>query len=299
MSIAKLASYKNIIWDAFGGYNITNNSRPLLSRMIAFRSKNPSLNQSTGGKVQPNLIALFLRAGGHVLICGEQPLSQVINREFFSFSPIFPFLFKYELEGSQTGQYRNQLDAGNYVGDASFGYQDACVSTLEIATSTYGSLRNRLDNGCGVGLIRDVDARADGLRTAVPVDPGFPTLELRPEVAGPGRFFAPENRGLNNELYDPFYFDFCVWSERRSCFQAIYTHSCLDSQSALNGAAVAGWSTVYAHLAPDVPGGVAARSAYFGFEPFYFEPATAKQMIDQILFVEWQLLQTPEPGTGE
>jgi len=293
MSIAKLATYKNIIWDAFGGYNVAGSSQPLVARMIGFRSKDPNLNQSTGGKVQPNLLALFLRAGGHLLLCGEQPLSQVINRDFFVLTPRFPFLFKYELEGSQSGQYGTQVETGRYVGDASFAYQDVGVSTLDIATSTYGAMRRRLDNGCGVELIREVNAVADGLRTAVAVDPGFPTMELRAEVAGPGKYYGPGNRGLNNELYDPFYFDFCIWSERRAPFVPIYTHSCADPQSPLVGAPIAGWSTVYSGYAPDVPGGVAARSAYFGFEPFYFDPVSAKQMINKIVFDEWKLTQTP------
>jgi len=293
MSIAKLATYRNLIWDAFGGYNIAVSTQPLLARMVGFRSKDPRLNQTGGGKIQPNLISLFLRAGGHVLLCGEQPLSQVINRDFFVSSARFPFLYKYELEGNQSGQYGEQVDADRYVGDASFAYLDACVSSLDIAATTHGSLRRRLENGCGVELIRDVNARGDGLRTAVSVAPGFPDLELRTEVAGPGRFYAPESRGLIDELYDPFFFDFCVWSERRSCFQPIYTHSCADPQSPLVGAAIAGWSTVYADRDPEVPGGVKARSAFLGFEPFFFDPVTAKQMIDRIVFDEWQVLRTP------
>lgn len=289
MSISKLASYKNIIWNAFGGYNISANSAPLLARMIGFRSKDPSLNQAGGGKVQPNLIALFIRAGGHVLLCGEQPLSQVINRDFFPGPTVFPLLYKYELEGNQNGQYGTQVETKQYVGDASFSYQDVCVSTLEVATSSYQTLRRRLDNGCGVELLRKVDARADGLRSAVSLDPDFPTLELRPEVAGPGKFYEPGRRGLNNELYDPPYFDFCVWAEHRSCFQPIYTHLAEDPDSPLTGAPIAGWSNVYADIDPEVPGGVPARSAFLGFEPFFFQPAAAKQMIDRIIFDEWQV----------
>jgi len=51
---------------------------------------------------------------------------------------------------------------------------------------------------------------------------------------------------------------------------------------------VAFWTTKYADRIPDA-GGVAARSAVFGFHPFYFNPDEVKAALDIVLFDEWQL----------
>jgi hypothetical protein len=54
---------------------------------------------------------------------------------------------------------------------------------------------------------------------------------------------------------------------------------------------VAAWSSRYANVVPDVAAGVAvaARSAVWGFAPYYFEPAAVRQALEVILFDEWQL----------
>ena len=59
----------------------------------------------------------------------------------------------------------------------------------------------------------------------------------------------------------------------------------------LNGGEVAAMTIIdtVIRLVPDVLGGVAARSVYLGFEPFYFKPSQVKEMFDVILFDEWQL----------
>ena len=46
----------------------------------------------------------------------------------------------------------------------------------------------------------------------------------------------------------------------------------------------------YADVVPQGPAdGVAARSFYMGVEPFYFKPGQVKEMMEIILFEEWQL----------
>ncbi len=291
-TIVDIANYKSIIWDAWGGYDLSSTFRPLLFEFIQFRPKEQ--NSGRSGKIRPNVLALYMRAGGHLLLCGEQPLTQVIQPNLFAGSPRLPILFKYELGGDQRGNYASQVENDEYVGDQSFAYRDACVSVLDVAASNLGILRRNKDNGCGVNTIRRVDAHLDGMRTAIPLDPTFPQLDLRPEVANPGRFYAPENRGLNVELYDPPYFSFCNWYESRPCFEPIYGNGCLDTSSLVYGAPVAGWSTVYADVVPEIPpDGRAARSAFLGFEPFFFQPDQARALIDRILRDEWGLAKTP------
>jgi len=289
--ITRLAEYKTMIWDVFGGYGLTSSAKPLLANLIEFRSEDPEKSTSGGAKVQPNLLALFMAAGGRLLLCGEQPLVQVINPRFFDDPAKFPIIFKYELEGGQTGKYGDQVDSRQFVGDKSFGYQEACVNVFDLAYSSYTQLRRQIDHGCGVTAIRTVSAVNDGLRECVPIDPSFPSLTLRPEVTAAGMHYAPDRRGLKSELYNPPYFSFCAYAEYnnpRGCFQPIYAHSCLDASSVVYGAPVAFWSTTYANTIPE-SGGTPARSAFFGFEPVFFNPDEVRVAIERVLFDEWRL----------
>ncbi len=294
--ITLLAQYKAIIWDVLGGYDISASIRPMLSSIINFRSKDPSRNagQGGGGKVQPNMLALFMAAGGKVLLCGSQPLTQSISPNFFGAPVKFPIVFKYELEGDQSGDYSGQIDRNWFVGDQSFGYRDACVNTMDVALPTFSAMRRKHTNGCGVVLIRTGDPVNDGLRECMSIDPAFPSLTLRPAVSSSGRHFAPDHRGIDSELYNPPYFDFCHLAETRECFEPIYGHGCLNSSSALYGAPVAFWSSQFADVVPiagDNP--VAARSAFFGFEPVFFNPDQVKLAINHIVFGEWELPRKP------
>jgi hypothetical protein len=233
-------------------------------------------------------LLLFQQFGGHVMVCGHQPLSQAARLA----SLRYPIILKYELGGDQDGIYNDQFYTGA-VGDESYGYRDACVNVLDIAYfAGYGQIRAAGSGGCPVNRLRDNSAKTEGLREALPLDPQFPRLELRTEVSSPGRAYWENYKGLATELYNPPYFEFCTPSELmfpRQCFQPIYGHGCLDESSPLYNAPVAFWSGTYADVVPDTPRGVAARSVYLGFEPFYFNPNQVKEMMDIILFDEWQL----------
>jgi len=294
LSITKFAGYKSVIWDTYGGYGKALDSRPLLYDLVKFRSKDPTKNNTSGGKVQPNILSLFVRAGGHLLLCGEQPLSQVINLDFLGTSPRFPFLFLYELEGNQTGHYSNQIDAGNFVGDRSFAYDDACVDVLDVVATSFANLRNKSKNGCGVKLIRRINPQLDGMRKALPLDPTMPELDLRDEVASTGRFY--ENQGLNVELYNPPYFDFCLYFDStmpRPCFHPFYGLGCLDASSPIYRAPVGFWSSTNADVIGNGAGAIPAPSAFLAFEPFFFRPGQVKVLLDRILVDEWQLPKSP------
>jgi hypothetical protein len=295
MSIVKFSEYKTVVWDALGGYNLAAAFRPKLYDMIQFRSKDPSLGSPTG-KVQPNLIALFLQAGGHVLLCGEQPLTQGIKVEgFFSSARKYPFIFKFELEGDQDGEYSDQTDPGGViVGDKSFVYQDACVNVIDLAYAGFNEIREQFENDCGVDtgdFQREVNARTNGLRVALPLDPDFPLLELRDEVAGPGRTFREANKGLNPELYNPPYFEFCLVAELppRDCFEPVYGLGCLDTTAVVYNAPVGFWTSTHADVVPELGGGDSGRSFIMGVDPYYFKTEQTRLFMDKILFDEWKL----------
>jgi hypothetical protein len=292
--ISVLAHFKSVIWNVTGGYALTAQATPMMAALVSFRSKDPTKSVSGGGgKVQPNIISLFMAAGGHVLVCGEQPLSLVINTSYFKKPVKFPILLKFELEGNQTGRYADQIGDNRFVGDESFAYLDACVGHLDISYPNYNNLRRHVENGCGVYTKRNIDLIGDGFREAIPIDPEFPRLTLRPESAGQGKFYAPDSRGLNAELYNAPYFDFCGYVDSprlRGCFEPIYGNGCLNTSSVIYGAPVASWTSTYAHIFPDVvEGSVAARSAFFGFEPVFFNPDQVRPAIEYILYDEWQL----------
>ena len=143
----------------------------------------------------------------------------------------------------------------------------------------------------------------DGLRAALPAMGGydFPQLTLRPEAAAPGMWFAADRLGLNCDIYNPPYFDsVCgVFTEHgtRSCFEPVYGNGCLDASSKIYNAPVAFWTSVYADKA--TAGGVAARSAVWGFHPVYFNPDEVSAALDIVLFDEWQLPRKPlVPGAN-
>jgi hypothetical protein len=288
LSLVKLMDYKAVIWDAWGGFNTADIARPLLYDVIHYTS--PKECPPNPIEVRTNILSLFMKAGGHVMVCGYQPMTQVLPSKLTRYQ--YPFIFRYELDGDQDGNYSDQILAGHGVGEESFGYRDACVNVLDAAYTGILWLRTQQDNGCGVESIRTVDAQNDGTREALPIDPAFPTLELRPEVAGTGRVYAPSAKGWNSEIYNPHYFDFCDVAEtrvRRLCFEPIYGNGCLNTASPIYGAPIATWSGTYRDIEPILGGGPAARSAFLGFEPYYFNPEQVQGMIDVILFDEWQL----------
>jgi hypothetical protein len=281
-----MARYKTVIWDSYAGYNLVPDAQPFLHDLIIFRPDDP--NQTVIGKVQPNLLALFLASGGHLMICGDQPMTAGLNQNLISAK--YPLIIQYELAGDQDGNYENQIN--NPVGDTSFLFHEMCLDVLEIAYTGWGVLRRpgANENGCGVTGVRRVRPQLDGLRGTLPIDTDFPPLTLRPEVSNPGRFYSEASRGLNNEIYNPPYFS-CGFIDLgpRDCFQPVYGHECLAINSPLYNAPVVAWTTMFQDVVPEIPGGLGARSILWGFEPFYMDTTAVQEAIEQIIFNEWQL----------
>jgi hypothetical protein len=239
------------------------------------------------------VVALYLAAGGHLLICGNHPVSMAINPRVTLGSFRFPIIFLYELGGDQTTVPNINTER---VGEASFAYNELCLETMDFAYTTHIRRRaSTLRLNCPNSSVRRVPTgaqRIHTMRAAVPIDPNFPRLELRPEAAGEGRAFHVSKKGWDAEVYNPQYFAnlcFTVPDSPRPCFQPIYALECIDTAEPTYGAPVAFWTTAFADRVSDAPGAVAARSAVFGFPPVYFEPDSVRGAIEAIVFGEWQL----------
>lgn len=286
--LTKLAQYKSIIWDVYS--DVAQTSFPLLYTFIQYRPQNADQGSTTSGKVTPDLISLTMSAGGHILLVGAQPVQNVINR-----IPAprlrYPVIWLYELEGNQDGS----PNIDNPVGAESFAYDELCLETLDFGnlTSQRGrAYRGSLRNYCPVNHVRTTNnPRTDTMREAIPIDTRFPALHLRPETAGPGKFYNEANLGLDAEVYNPQYFaDLCPYvPDPRPCFQPIYGMGCLDTQEKTYDQPVAFFTSAYADHVAEVPGAVGARSAVFGFEPAFFNPDEVRPAIEVIMFDEWKL----------
>jgi hypothetical protein len=300
LPITVLARYKNVIWSTAG---ITSGNRqPVLGELIQF--VDPQGTGSTG-KTSPNLVALFISAGGHVLITGNQTMLLTINPSTMGgASPKFPMIFRYELTGDQDGTYDGD---GNEVGirgvgEDSFAYDFCCLNVLDV-TYAQGVTSTRQaddDQRCPTSTIRPRNRSADTMRRALPLDltsgGGFPQLDFRPEVSD-GTFYS--TTGLITDVYNPSYFEDLTDCEsvaemtpQRECVQWIYGNGCQNTSSLVYNTPVAFWTSRFAHRVADVPGAIGARSAVFGFAPVYFNPDQVRDAIKVVVHDEWGLEPT-------
>ena len=129
------------------------------------------------------------------------------------------------------------------------------------------------------------------MRAAAPLDFNFPRLELRPETAGPGKAHAPENQGLNVEVYNPqYFFDDCLYIQgSRDCFEPVYGLECLYTSEPTFMQPVAFWTSEHADVIAEAPGAIPARSIVIGFQPVLCDTTAIRAAIEHVLFNEWQL----------
>jgi hypothetical protein len=296
LPIPLLGRYKNVIWNATG--DASGRSAAYLDELITFI--NPETPAPTG-KITPNLVAVYMAVGGHVLLCGNQIMTLVIDAPPWGFSVQYPIIFRYELGGDQDGIYGGQDVGVRGIGEDSFAYGECCLNVLD---QSFLQNPNQIrgaggrDPRCPVTHLRDHDRIGDGMRSALPIDVttggGFPQLDLRPEVSGPRKFF--ETAGLIVDIYNPEYFTdltpcgvLAETQPPRSCFEPIYGNGCSNTASLIYDAPVAFWTSQFVDRVPDVAGGVAARSAVWGFHPVYFNPDQVSEALAVILHDEWQL----------
>ncbi|MEJ2720273.1 MAG: hypothetical protein P8181_03920, partial [bacterium] len=203
LPIQLVADYKSMIWDGYSAYNVQAGIS-LLPQLIHFIPEDPTILGTVSGKVQPNIIGLYMAAGGHVLLCGEQPMTAVVNPRAFAGgnrSAAYPIIFRYELLGDQDGSYQDSRVGTWGVGESSFGYNECCLNVLDISAITNRRLIRRFpEQACQTVNQRTYNSNPEGLRFTIPLDDEFefPPLHLRPEVSDPDKVYAPENRGLIN-----------------------------------------------------------------------------------------------------
>lgn len=288
----KVANYKSIIWSVYSDKStrILDNL-PLFYQFTRYRPKNPTgTSGGSAGKIRPNVLALFMAAGGKVLITGTHPVANVINRSLAP-SIKYPLIFLYELEGEQEGT----PDIAERLGDESFGYLDLCVDVLDFSELPERERRNAslycpmvTDRGTNENFGRD-----HTMREAYPLDENFPRLVMRMEAAGAGKAYHPSARGIDTEIYNPHYFfDSCEHtpSQPRDCFQPIYGLVSLDTAEPTYRQPIAFWTSQFADRVPDgIPGAQGARSVVFGFPLVYFDPGQVREALEYIFFEEWQL----------
>jgi hypothetical protein len=307
--LATLASYQSIVWSSFSHVDAANPvNLPLLYQFIQYRwdrvpkAHEPKLCSFVGGvvgEVQTNFVAQMMQAGVHLLIAGNHPTQNVVSR---TRSPQvrWPMLPLYELEPGSTQTGTEPTYLANRPGEVEFAWQNLCLDAIDFAYLTLP--RARLLNAanpryCPINGLRTINAsspRDDALRSAIPLDPSFSAIALRPEAAGPGKAYDPAVRGYDVEVYNPAYFrqgGACAFVPApRPCFEPIFGLVCFDTAEPTYQQPMAFWAGAYAHVvAEDIPGAVAARSAVFGFPPVYFNPSEIKPALETIFFDEWQL----------
>jgi hypothetical protein len=285
--LSRFAEYKTVIWSVRGHVDQRDNY-PLLHDLVLYRPK--ATGEEAGGKVFPNLITLFMAAGGKMFICGEHPISMTVNKEY---APRlrYPVVFKYELDP----RYSSQEDWPDAElpppADESFTWQELCLETMDFAVTEIRRRRN--EEVCPIVSLRSVPPnglRDHSLRSAMPLDDGFPPLELRWEAAAPGRAYDPGVKGLNTEVYNPaYFFGSCtlVWGSR-NCFEPIYGLGCFDTGEPVYRQPVAFWTSALTET-PINSRAATGRSVVWGFAPVMFKPEQVKPAIEHILFDEWGL----------
>ena len=313
LPLTLLAQYKSIIWNVFADntQQLATRKYALLYSYIKHRPKDPASSQSTG-KLSPNVLALAMAAGSHIMIAGKHPLNLVINRAEDGLSALrYPVIWLYDLEGGQTA---SGPVLSPTVGELSFAYRELCLETMDYSlekTQLWRRIAGGTREWCPVSTVRarggiPTSDREDTMREARSLDPNFPTIALRNEAAGPGQWYAPENRGVDAEIYNPFYYQrnsglpgSCPHVPApRPCFQAVYGLGCLDTLEPTYNQPVAFWTSAFANRVADVPGAVGARSIVFGFPPVFFEEADFQPVMDHILYDEWQLPRTANLSAG-
>jgi hypothetical protein len=212
-----------------------------------------------------------------------------------------PLIWKYELDQRTYSPENDPTPemVEDPPGDQSFAYLDLCLETMDVAVTEFRIRR-------GAGLVCPASGidqryippgdyteykRTRSMRAAAPLDLDFPRLELRPETAAPGKAHAPENKGLNAEVYNPEYFDnLCRWvPSPRDCFEPVYGLDCIYTEEPTYMQPVGFWTLTHADVTADVPGAIPARSIVFGFQPVLFDTTATRGAIEHVLFDEWKL----------
>jgi len=274
--IALIGRYKNIIWSY---------SADLLSicldEIIRFT---PESQIETGSQLVVNYLSIFLAKGGHLLTEGRSDRTGGLAALLQPNAMVFPLNLRCEITGPREG-----CD-GDTSGVYSIAYRDYCITMIDKITGTFRSgidmrIRREYIDGLDYATRDDTDSITAGT-------PGLPaTLTLWEEITKVGRYFDPRVRGFNYvEIYDPAYWMIQKQARSQSCFHPMYRMHARNLSSPVHDTAIALWVTKYAGIVPDVDSGVAvaAPSAHFGFELWFFNRTQVNAIID-LIFEKWSI----------
>jgi hypothetical protein len=285
--LSLIGKYKNIIWT----YN-SDRLSGVWDDVILFT---PESMVSWGTKLMNNYLSVFLAKGGHLITEG---MSEKASGLAAILPPAqttrgFPLNIKCELLGNL-----DDCD-GDTSGVNSYAYKDYCVTVLDKIDGTF-----RLDADMPMRKIRNYDCMYPGAVKSTDVwhdrVPGMPdNLNLWSEILVAGRFYAPNEPSPRPggftpaEIYDPAYWMNNTATASQGCFHPMYRMKSKNTASALNNQPVALWVTKYADVYPDVTSGVAvaAPSAHFGFELWFFDRTQVNRIVD-VIFGEWGIAAT-------
>jgi hypothetical protein len=285
--LSLITRYKNIIW--------TYNSDRLSGAWDDVILFTPESMVSWGPKLMNNYLSVFLAKGGHLITEGmsEKAAGLAAILPVVQAARGFPLNVKCELLGNSDGC------EGDTSSVNSCAYKDCCITMLDKIDGTF-----RTDSDMPMRRIRNYDCMypgavksADMWHTRVP---GMPEqLNLWSEILKAGRWYAPNEPGSHPggftpvEIYDPAYWMGRNGVASQGCFHPMYRMKSKNTMSVLNNQAVALWVTKYADVVPDVSAGiaVAAPSAHFGFELWFFDRSQVSRIVD-VIFGEWGIAAT-------
>jgi hypothetical protein len=271
--VALIGRYRNIVWTYGSSFE-----EGSWDDIIQFT---PESQISAGTKLTVNYLSIFLSKGGHLLTEGRSDRMGGLGAALQPAAMVFPMNLRCEITGSKSGC------EGDTSGVYSMPYREYCVTMLDKVSGVF-----RTDPDMPVrtdaldALLYATRADADPVTADNPELPA--TLDLWDEVTKDGRFFDPRVRGyLYVEIYDPDYWMNAKQTKSQSCFHPMYLMRTRNTSSPLNNTAIALWLTKYASVDPDESGpGIAAPSAHFGFELWFFNRAAVNQLID-VVFTKW------------
>jgi hypothetical protein len=285
--LSLVTKYKNIIWTF-------NSDRPsgAWDNVILFT---PESMVSWEAKLMNNYLSVFLAKGGHLITEGmsEKAAGLAASLPVVYSTRGFPLNIKCEFLGNSNGCEGDTSSVNSYA------YKDYCVTMLDKIDGAF-----RTDADMPMRRIRNFDCMYPGAVKSTDAwhdrVPGMPdNLNLWSEILVAGRYYAPiepdpRPGGFTRiEVYDPAYWMGRTGVVSQACFHPMYRMKSKNTMSALNNQTVALWVTKYADVVPDVASGiaVAAPSAHFGFELWFFDRSQVSQIVDAI-FGEWGIAAT-------
>lgn len=225
----------------------------------------------------PNLVSIFLRAGGAAWTLGRSDGAGGLAASIEQGRRFFPLDLGCEIAGPDPG-------CADRSGMRTLAWEGYCVSVID---KVLGQLRDdgrmperRLDH---FDVLRFAERADEDPLTAL--CPGLPErLELREEVTAEGSWFCADSTcspgGFTYvEVYDPAYWLAAAGIGSRHCFHPIYRMRAADPASPLDGQPVAVWAEGF-------EGTAFPPSAHFGFPLWYFRPESVDSIAEAI-FRTW------------